>query len=244
MTTASKPLVVITGATSGIGLQCAKDFSAAGHPLLLLGRRVERMASLGLPNTLCKGVDVTDAAAFSAAIAEAEGQFGPVSLLINNAGVMLLSSVEAQDPTEWQTMINVNIVGLLNGIHAVIKGMKERKDGHIINISSIAGVKLFPNHAVYCGTKFAVHAISEGLRQECAASDVKVTIISPGAVETELLGHTTSDEIKAGYGDWKTSMAHGALQPEDVSHAALFAYNTPKRCCVRDIQLAPLNQEP
>lgn len=240
----AKPLVVVTGATSGIGMQIAKDFSAAGHPVLLLGRRLERMEALALPNSLCLSCDVTDPAAFKAAVTQAEGKFGPTGCLVNNAGVMLLGQCDSQDPAEWQSMIDVNVKGVLNGISAVINGMKERKDGHIINISSIAGIKMFPNHAVYCGTKYAVHAISEGLRQECSKYNVKVTIISPGACESELLSHTSSDEIKSGYGDWKSGMEFGVLQPEDVSSSCLFAYNTPKRCCIRDIQLAPLNQEP
>jgi len=240
----TKPLVVITGATSGIGMQVAKDFSAKGHALLLIGRRVDRMTSLGLPNTLCEGVDVTDLAAFKAAVAKAEGQFGPVHCIVNNAGVMLLSPIDTQDPAEWTTMINVNITGVLNGINSVIKGMKERKDGHIFNISSIAGVKHFPNHTAYCGTKLAVHAITEGTRQECAESGVRVTVIAPGAVETELLSHTTSDEIKKGYGEWKQGMDDGVLMPEDVSAAIQYAYSQPRRCNVREIQLHPLGQVP
>jgi len=122
--------------------------------------------------------------------------------------------------------------------------MNERGDGHIFNISSIAGIKLFPNHTAYCGTKFAVHAITEGLRQECCHSGVKVTVISPGAVETELLSHTSSDEIKDGYGKWKETMADGVLMPEDVSNAIVYAYSQPKRCNIREIQLHPLGQEP
>jgi len=236
--------VVITGATSGIGARVAQDFSAAGHPLLLLGRRQERMEQLGLPNALCEKVDVCDAGAVRAAVDKAEAKFGPVGCLVNNAGVMLLGSVASQDPSEWTQMLQVNIGGVLNGISAVLKGMQERKAGHLINISSIAGIKLFPNHAVYCATKFAVHALTEGLRQECAGLGVRVTVISPGAVETELLSHTTDQSIKDGYGKWKESMTEGVLQAEDVSQAVLFAYNMPKRCCVRDIQLAPTNQEP
>eukprot|EP00971_Amphidinium_carterae_P095285 1884962-Amphidinium_carterae.1 len=223
----AKKLVVVTGATSGIGAQIAKDFSAAGHPLLLLGRRVEKMSELKLPNALCEQVDVTDPVQVKGAIEKAEAEYGPVDCLVNNAGVMLLGAMESQDPAEWNQMINVNVAGVLNGIQAVLKGMQERKSGHIFNVSSIAGIKLFPNHAVYCGTKFAVHAISEGLRQECSKSGIKVTIISPGAVETELLAHTTSDAIKDGYKEWKSTMDTGVLMPEDVSAAVLFAYNMP-----------------
>jgi len=244
MASSDKKLVIVTGATSGIGLQVAKDFSAKGHPLLLIGRRLELMSGLNLPNCLCEKCDVTDLAAFQAAVAKAEEKFGPAHCLVNNAGMMLLGEVVSQDPDEWTKMIQVNIVGVLNGIKCVQKGMKERRDGHIFNISSIAGIKHFPNHTVYCATKFAVHAITEGVRQESCADGVRVTVISPGAVETELLSHTTSDDIKAGYGDWKKSMEDGVLMPEDVSNAIQYAYSQPRRCNVREIQLHPLGQQP
>lgn len=240
----SPQLVIITGATSGIGLQVAQDFSAKGHPLLLIGRRTDRMEALGLPNTMCAGVDVTDLSAFQEAVASAEAKFGPTHCIVNNAGVMLLGAMDTQDPEEWNRMIQVNITGVLNGLKCVLSGMKGREDGHIFNISSIAGVKMFPNHTAYCGTKFAVHAITEGTRQECSASGVRVTLISPGAVETELLSHTTSEEIKDGYTDWKKSMADGVLLPEDVSAAIQYAYSQPRRCNIREIQLHPVGQQP
>jgi len=239
----SKKLVVITGASSGIGQQVAQDLSAQGYPLLLLARRVDRLEALGLPNTLCKQVDVTDLAAFQAAVAEAETEFGPVDCLINNAGVMLLSLVEEQDPNEWKTMLDVNVLGVLNGINTVLKAMISRQEGTIINISSIAGRKTFPNHAAYCATKFAVHALTENIREESAKHNVRLVTIAPGPVETELLGHTSSSEIKDGYQSWKESIG-GALSPKDVSDAILFAYQQPQNVCVREIVIAPTKQEP
>ncbi|WP_047237984.1 SDR family oxidoreductase, partial [Chromobacterium subtsugae] len=157
----TKALIVITGASSGIGAAAAKLFSQQGHPLLLLARRIDRLQALDLPDTLCRQVDVTDRAAMLAAVAEAEARFGPADAIVNNAGVMLLGALARQDPDEWQAMLDVNVKGLLNGIHAVLAGMQARGRGSIINISSIAGRKTFPSHAAYCGTKFAVHAISE-----------------------------------------------------------------------------------
>ncbi|MBY5992679.1 SDR family oxidoreductase [Ferrimonas balearica] len=239
----TQPLVIITGASSGIGEATARTLSAAGHPLLLLARRVERLEALNLPNTLCRGVDVTDRDGFLAAIAEAEAQFGPADCLVNNAGVMLLGQADAQDPNEWQTMLNVNVLGLLNGIHGVLAKMRARRGGTIINISSIAGRKTFPNHAAYCGTKFAVHAISENIREEVAMDDVRVITIAPGAVETELLGHTTSDAIKEGYDDWKTQMG-GVLAAQDVANAIAYAYGQPQNVCIREIVLATTRQQP
>lgn len=238
-----KKLIVITGASSGIGEAIARRLSNEGHPLLLLARRVERLESLQLPNTLCEKVDVTDQATFEAAIAKAEAKFGSVDGLVNNAGVMLLGQIDTQDASEWKRMFDVNVLGLLNGMQAVLAPMMERNSGTIINISSIAGKKTFPNHAAYCGTKFAVHAISENVREEVAASNVRVTTIAPGAVETELLSHTTSDDIKQGYDDWKQDMG-GVLAADDVARAVEFAYSQPQNVCIREIALAPTKQQP
>lgn len=239
----SKPLVVVTGASSGIGAAISRRLSDAGHPLLLLARRVERMEALALPNALCRAVDMTDRAAVEAAITEAEAQFGPVDCLVNNAGVMLLGDVVDQDPAEWQKMFDLNVVALLHGMQAVLAPMKARNGGTVVNISSIAGRKTFPSHAAYCGTKFAVHAITENVREEVAASDVRMITIAPGAVETELLGHTTSDEIKAGYEDWKADMG-GVLTADDIARSVEFAYAQPQSVCIREIVIAATRQQP
>ncbi|MGL5392057.1 MAG: SDR family oxidoreductase, partial [Shewanella sp.] len=242
MNSANPALVVITGASSGIGAAIAKSFSAAGHPLLLLARRVEPMQALGLPRCLAMGVDVTDAKAIKAAISQAEAQFGPVGCLINNAGVMLLGQIDTQDADEWSRMLNINVLGVLNGIQAVLADMKARKTGTIINISSVAGRKTFPNHAAYCATKFAVHALTENIREEVAMDDVRLITIAPGAVETELLSHTTREDIKANYHEWKKQMG-GVIAPENVAAAALFAWQQPQNVCVREIVLAPTRQQ-
>ncbi|AGQ93169.1 SDR family oxidoreductase [Vibrio parahaemolyticus] len=238
-----KKLVVITGASSGIGEAIARRFSEEGHPLLLVARRVERLEALNLPNTLCEKVDVTDQASLITAIEKAEAQFGPADVLVNNAGVMLLGQIDTQDAAEWKRMFDVNVLGLLNGMHSVLAPMKARNSGTIINISSIAGKKTFPDHAAYCGTKFAVHAISENVREEVAASNVRVTTIAPGAVETELLSHTTSQDIKDGYDTWKVDMG-GVLAADDVARAVMFAYQQPQNVCIREIALAPTKQQP
>ncbi|CAI2341558.1 Whole genome shotgun sequence [Vibrio parahaemolyticus] len=238
-----KKLVVITGASSGIGEAIARRFSEEGHPLLLVARRVERLEALNLPNTLCEKVDVTDQASLITAIEKAEAQFGPADVLVNNAGVMLLGQIDTQDAAEWKRMFDVNVLGLLNGMHSVLASMKARNSGTIINISSIAGKKTFPDHAAYCGTKFAVHAISENVREEVAASNVRVTTIAPGAVETELLSHTTSQDIKDGYDAWKMDMG-GVLAADDVARAVMFAYQQPQNVCIREIALAPTKQQP
>jgi NADP-dependent 3-hydroxy acid dehydrogenase YdfG len=239
----SKPLIVITGASSGIGAATAQLLSAQGHPLLLLARRVERMQALALPDCLCRGVDITDRGAVLKAVAEAEELFGPVDGLVNNAGVMLLGNMLEQDPAEWEQMLDVNVKGLLNGIHAVVAGMVARQSGTIINVSSVAGRKTFANHVAYVGTKFAVHGISENLREELAAHAVRVITIAPGAVETELLSHTSDESIKRGYQAWKDDMGGLVLRPEDVAQAIRFAYQQPQSVCIREIVLAATRQQ-
>jgi NADP-dependent 3-hydroxy acid dehydrogenase YdfG len=242
MSTSEKPLVVITGASSGIGEAVARQFSRQGHPLLLIARRVQRIEQLGLPNSMAVAVDVTDREALVNAVTTAESKYGPVDAIVNNAGVMLLGDITKQDPAEWDRMFAVNVLGLLNGVHAVARSMVTRKRGTIINVSSIAGRKSFPNHVAYVGTKFAVTGLSENLREEFSAHGVRVITIEPGAVETELLGHTTDEAIKTGYGDWKASMGGVVLSADNVANAISFAYNQPQNICIREIVLAATRQ--
>ena len=237
-----KGLVVITGASSGIGEAAARSFSEAGHPLLLLARRLDRLEALKLPNTLCEKVDVTNRDEIKSAVEKAEKKYGPVDCLINNAGVMLLGTADNQDPKEWEQMVQVNIMGVLNGIHVVLPGMKERRTGTIINVSSVAGRKTYGNHSVYCGTKFGVHAFTEQMREEASSYDVRFIIIAPGVVETELLSHTTSEQIVKDYEQWKKEMGQ-PLQSEDISRSILFAYQQPQRICIREIVLCATRQE-
>jgi NADP-dependent 3-hydroxy acid dehydrogenase YdfG len=238
-----KKLIVITGASSGIGKATAMRFAAVGHPLLLLARRIDKLDELKLPNTLCRKVDVTNLDSFQAAVAEAESKFGPVDLMINNAGVMLLGNITTQNPQEWQNMINVNVIGVLNGIKTTINGMINRKCGTIINISSIAGRKTFPDHAAYCATKFAVHALTENIRGEVAGSNVRAIVIAPGVVETELLSHTTDPKIVDNYKTWKANTIRQGLNPDDIARAIEYAYNQPQNVCIREIVIADTKQD-
>ncbi|WP_405486092.1 SDR family oxidoreductase [Streptomyces sp. NBC_00096] len=238
----AKPLVVVTGASSGIGAATARLLSSQGHPLLLLARRLDKLEELGLPDTLCLKVDVTDRAAVEAAVRAAEERFGPVDLLVNNAGAMLLGRIADQPVDEWERMIDINVKGLLYGTRAVLPGMIARGAGTIVNISSVAGRKTFPNHAAYVGTKFAVHAMSENLREEVAATGVRVVTIAPGAVETELLSHTSDERIKSDYQAWKES-AGGALAPQVVAEAIAYAYGQPRNVTIREIVLASTGQQ-
>lgn len=238
-----KKLVVITGANGGFGYEMAKVFSGAGHPTLLIGYGdVSNIEELVLENSIIENVDVTDYKKLEAAIKNAEEKFGKTDLIINNAGVMLLGNLWNQDPSEWQNMININVMGVLNGIQIVLNDMIERQEGTIINISSIAGIKSFPNHAAYCATKFGVHAITETLREEVSASNVRVLTIAPGAAETALLSHTTSQEIKDGYNEWKQTMGGVSLDPKQIANAAKYMYDLPQEVSVRELVIAHTKQ--
>jgi len=177
-----KALIAITGASSGIGEAAAKLFSESGHPLLLMARRVEKLKALSLPNCVCSKVDVTKAGEIRSALDTAEEKFGPVDCLVNNAGTMFLGRPWEQELTQWQAMVDTNIMGVMNGTHEALKGMVERRTGTIINVSSLAGRKTFPKHSVYCATNFAVHAFSETVRGEVSKFNVRLITIAPGAL--------------------------------------------------------------
>lgn len=238
-----KKLVVITGASSGFGKELAKQFSADGYPLLLLARRIELLEEMALPNTICQKVDVTNKEAFENAVRTAEAVYGKTDLIINNAGMMLLGNLEDQDPSEWQNMIDVNLTGVMNGMQIVMNDMKTRNCGTIINLASLAGVKPFGNHAAYCATKYGVVGLSEVARMELAPYNVRVMRVCPGAVETELLSHTTSQSIKEGYNQWKASTGVGAISTADVARTIKFAYELPQGVNLREIQIADTKQD-
>ncbi len=203
------------GANGGFGFEMSKMFSNAGHPTLLLGiGDISNLEELNLENSIISNVDVTDYKSLEKAIKDAEALYGKTDLIVNNAGIMLLGNLWNQNPEEWQRMININVVGVMNGIQIVLNDMIAREEGTIINTSSIAGIKSFPNHAAYCATKFGVHALTETLREEVASSNVRVLTIAPGAAGTELLSHTTSQEIKDGYIEWKQTMGGTSLDPK------------------------------
>ncbi|APF34743.1 NAD(P)-dependent oxidoreductase [Microbacterium sp. AISO3] len=236
------PLVVITGASSGIGAATARAFAAAGHPLLLIARRLEPMVELGLENAELAAVDVTDTAAVADALARAEERFGPADLLVNNAGLMALSAVAEQDPALVQEQFDVNCVALMKNSQLVLPGMQARRRGTIVNIGSIAGKQLYTDHTVYNGTKYAVHAMTEGLRRENAAHGVRVLLVAPGMVDTGLLGNTGEGAVLDGYLDYKSSIG-GGLRPGDIAQAILTAYQLPQHISFREIVVAPTSQD-
>lgn len=237
----SKPLVAITGASSGIGAAAARAFSAAGHPLLLTARRIDRLEALDLPSAICRRHDVLDAEGYRTMVAEAEAEHGHVDLLINNAGYMTLERVAEQGPEDWRRQFDVNCVGLMNTTSAVLPGMLERGGGTILNLGSTAGRNVYPDHTVYCATKHAVHTMTEGLRREAAEAGVRVLMISPGLVETELLENTGSQTIKDGYEAYKAQVG-GAIEPATIAEAMLYVYQQPQSICVWEMVVAPTRQ--
>lgn len=241
----NKPLIVITGASSGFGAEIAKIFNQAGYPELLLGRRVEKIQALPLnfENVMIESVDVIDQAQFKTAIEHAEAKFRPVDLLVNNAGVMLLGNVTTQSPTEWQTMLDTNVMGVLNGTQIVLPSMLEREHGTIINMSSLAGKKTFVNHAAYVASKFGVHGLSETIREEVSGKNVRISMVAPGAAETELLTHVTDQNALVDYGEWKKSMGGITMDPKHVAESVKFIYDMPQAVNIRELAIAATRQD-
>ncbi len=237
-----KPLVVITGASSGIGEATAKAFSREGHPLLLLARRVDRMEALGLPDTMVRGVDVRDRDAIAVAVREAEARFGPTDCLFNNAGIARLGDITKQDPADWDESIAINVNGAMNAVHAVMAGMVARRGGTIVNMSSIAGRKVYPDHTVYCGTKYFVHGMSDSLRAHLAPHDVRVIVISPGVIETEVLDHVKDPTTLSNYKANKVRIG-GGISADHVADSILFAYRMPQNVLIQEICITPTRQE-
>ncbi len=237
-----KKLVVITGASSGFGKALAEEFSKAGYPLLLLARRIELLEAMNLENAMCRKVDVKDKESFEKAVREAEEKYGKTDLIINNAGIMLLGNIETQQEQEWKDMLDTNVLGVVNGMQIVMNDMIERECGTIINVSSVAGVAPFANHAVYCATKYGVVGLTEVARMEMAKHNIRIMSICPGAVKTELLGHTTSEEIKNNYTKWQEDEGVTSITSEDVAKTIKFAYELPQGVCLKQIQIVDTKQ--
>jgi NADP-dependent 3-hydroxy acid dehydrogenase YdfG len=237
-----KPLVALTGGSSGIGEAVAKVFSAAGHPVLLMARRLERMEALGLPNSICRRVDVRDRAAIASAVADAEAEYGPVDMMFANAGLARLADIGRQPPEEWDEMIDINTKGVMNTIHAVMSGMMERRQGTLFMMSSIAGRKVYPDHTVYCGTKYFVHAISESIRDYLSDYDVRVIVLSPGVIETEVLSGVLDEQTLANYKANKVKMG-GGIGPEHVANIMLHSYQMPQNALIQEICITPTRQK-
>lgn len=238
-------VVVITGASSGLGEATARHLAERGAIVVLGSRRAERIDALAaeLMSKGCRAVavetDVTDRKQVQNLVDTAVRQFGHVDVLLNNAGLMPLAPLERLKVDEWDRMIDVNIKGVLYGIAAALPYMKERKSGHIINVSSVYGHVVDPGAAVYCATKFAVRALSEGLRKEVKPYNIRTTIISPGAVSTELLEHISEKDIQAGAKEFVSKIAVGA---DTFARTVAFAVNEPDDVDINEILFRPTAQ--
>lgn len=238
-------VIIITGVSSGIGEATAKELASKGAKLVMAARREERLARLQEEiqssggQAIYKVTDVTSHDQMEGLADYALKEFGKIDVMINNAGVMPLSPVHEKKINEWDTMVDVNIKGVLYGIAAVLPAMRERKEGHIINVSSVAGHLVFPASSVYSGTKFAVRAITEGLRQEEAKNNIRTTIISPGSVATELTDHISGTELKASI----KQQSDIAIDPASIARAIAFAIEQPSDVAINELIVRPTIQE-
>ena len=238
--------IVITGASSGMGAAAARHLANKGAAVVLGARRAERIEALAAEITQAGGrakavtPDVTKAEELQRLVDAAVEAYARVDVLINNAGVMPLSPLERLKVAEWDQMIDVNLKGVLYGVAAALPHMIEQKSGHIINLSSVAGHKLFGGSAVYSATKFAVRALSERLRQEMAAYNIRTTIISPGAVKTELLDHISEKDVQQANQDY---VAEVGVPAETFARLVAFAINEPSDVGINEILFRPTAQE-
>ena len=236
-------VVVITGASSGLGEAAARALAKHGAKLVLGARRLDRLkalaAELGLGDKAAVETDVADYAQVKRLVDHAVKIHGRVDVVLNNAGLMPLSPLERLKIEDWDAMIDVNIKGVLYGIAAALPHMKAQKSGHIINVSSVAGHRVRPISTVYSATKTAVRVISEGLRQEVKPYNIRTTIISPGAVASELLESITEKDIAQGL----TGIRDMAIPAESFASMVVFAMSQPENVDVNEILFRPTVQE-
>lgn len=232
-------VILITGASSGIGEGIARELGGAGARLMLGARRTDRLEALAADINAAGGraafrrLDVTDRADVAAFAEAARDAYGPVDVIINNAGIMPLSPMASMKVEEWDRMVDVNIKGVLNGIAAVLPEMTARAEGHIINIASIGAHSVVPTAAVYCATKYAVRAISDGLRQE--NDRLRITCICPGVVESEL-AETITDP---GAAEAMRTYRAIALKPAAIARAVRYALEQPTDVDVSELTVRP-----
>ncbi len=244
MSAIQNKVVIITGASSGLGEATARRLAKNGAKLMLAARRENRLQKLGSEIEQDGGTakyqvtDVTDRSAVDALVKVTKEAYGKIDVLVNNAGLMPLSPLAEIKVEEWEKMIDVNIKGVLYGIAAVMPVMLQQESGHIINLSSVAGHKVFPGGAVYCATKFAIKAISEGIRLE-SEGKIRSTNISPGVVDTELTD-TISDEETAKNVEQMYSVA---IDADAIARAITFAIEQPEDVDINEMIIRPTKQE-
>ncbi len=237
-------VVIITGASSGIGLATARHLASLGASVSLAARRKEKLTQLVEEIEKAGGkakafvTDVSKREDVDTLIAGTIAEFGKIDVLFNNAGIMPVSMLENLHYEEWENMIDINIKGVLYGIGAVLPHFKTQKGGHVINVSSVAGHQVSPSSSVYSATKFAVRAISEGLRQEVKPYNTRTTIISPGMTESELTDAITDEMIKPMIGAIKQL----AIPAESIARAVAYVISQPVEVDVNEIIIRPTAQ--
>src|SRR5215467_13600178 len=241
-------VVVITGASSGIGESTAKLLASNGAKVVLGARRKERIDTVVKEISAAGGkaigfaVDVTKRTEVDALVKGAVDNFGSVDVMVNDAGIMPIAPIDALKEDEWDRMIDVNIKGLLYGVAAVVPIMQKQKQGHIINMASVFGIKVFaPGATVYCATKFAVRALTEGLRIELHSQNIRCTMISPGAVATELAEGSSDEATRKNLREfYKTVMA---IPADSVARAIAYAIEQPAEVEIDEIVIRPTAQD-
>lgn len=237
-------IVIITGASSGLGEATVRRLAKNGAKLMLAARREERLQELVSDIQKDGGTakyqvtDVTDRAQVEKLAQAAHQAYGRIDVLVNNAGLMPLSPLDETKVDEWEQMVDVNIKGVLYGIAAVLPIMRQQKSGHIINLSSVAGHQVFSGGTVYCATKFAVKAISEGIRLE-SNGEIRSTNISPGAVDTELTNTITHDETAKNV----DQLYSVAIDADAIARAITYAIQQPADVDVNEMIIRPTQQE-
>lgn len=229
-------VVLVTGASSGIGEAAARELAAAGAKLMLGARRTDRLEKLAAElggEVAFKRLDVTDRADFEDFVAAAEERFGHIDVLVNNAGVMPLSPLAALQVEQWDWMVDVNIRGVLHGIAAALPRFTAQRSGQFVNVASLGAHYVVPTGAVYCATKFAVWAITDGIRRE--HDDIRATIVSPGVVETELADTITDPATRDGMAAFREKM----LSADAIARAIRFAIEQPADVDVSEIIVRP-----
>ncbi|MDR6551583.1 SDR family oxidoreductase [Paenibacillus qinlingensis] len=235
-------VVIITGASSGIGEATAKLLAEKGAKVVLAARREERLHAIVNEIKASGGeafavkADVVSAEDMQNVVKLALGEYGRIDVWVNNAGIMPSSRMNELRVEEWDQMIDVNIKGVLYSIAAVLPVMREQESGHIINLSSTSGYQVSPTSAVYAATKFAVRAISEGLRlEESATSGIRSTLIAPGLTKTELFDSITSPEVQA----MANQISGMGISPNGIARAIAFAINEPDDTLISEIMVRP-----
>ncbi len=253
MSALSDKVAIVTGASSGIGEATALALARRNAKVVLAARRSERLRELAKRivaeggHALATTCDVADRSAVKAMAQSALRTFGRIDILINNAGVMPLSPLAKCRFEDWDLTIDVNLRGALNCIGAVLPAMLEKGTGHIVNLGSVAGRQVFPNAAVYCATKFGVHAISEGLRSELAAraatdsNRIRVSVIAPGVVRTELEQSISDDETRASVKIYYDSIRQ-PLDSEDIASAILAVLESAPHVAINEVVIRPTSQ--